>query len=84
MLVLSRRLRNSHIDPVLEAVPGASTTFHHRLINNTLVASVLQDQKYLQGYTVINVAKLFKRVICSLLFSSQAKLSYNLVSIVPK
>lgn len=58
VLVLSRR--SIHIDPGLETVPGSLTTFLHKRINNTpLVASIFQDQKYLQGYTALNVATLF-------------------------
>lgn len=76
MLVLSRRLRNNHIDSLLETVPGTLTSFHYKLINHTpLVASVLQDPKYLQGYTVKNVAKLFQSyLLFSLFLSSQTVL----------
>lgn len=77
--VLNGRRRNTHIDHVLEAVPGSLTTFHHKLTNNApLVVSILQGQKYLQGYPVINVTKPFAVTLFS---SLKTKLSYNLVSV---
>lgn len=66
MLVLSRRLRNIHIGHVLEAVPGRLAACPHRLMDTApLVASILQDEKYLQGYTVVNVAKPFVATVFS-------------------
>lgn len=70
-----KRLRNIHIYHILETVPSGLTTFHHRFINNVpSVASILQDQKYLWSYVVINTTQLF---VITLIFFPH----YNLVSV---